>query len=137
MPREAGTTLGSGLGGAQRDSMAATGNRRPFPAIAFLLILSLLAAVVWWRVLHRADQDSTTTTTNNPTCSTQTAKASALPAPKSIKVTVLNGNGRSGLAESVGKQLKSRGFKSVVWGNDDSTVSGVGDPRLTSRDACT
>ena len=35
--------------------MATSTARRPLPALAFLLALSLLTALVWWRVLHRSD----------------------------------------------------------------------------------
>jgi LytR cell envelope-related transcriptional attenuator len=113
--------------------MATTGTRRPFPAIAFLLILSLVAAIVWWRVLHRADQTGATQNTGSSSCARPTAgaTAAALPAVGRVKVTVLNGNGRAGLAATVSKQLKARGFKSVAVGNDDP-VSGVGEIRYAA-----
>lgn len=110
--------------------MATTGTRRPFPAIAFLLILSLIAAIVWWRVLHRADQSSATPSKSN-SCARPTGGTTALPAVNRIKVTVLNGNGRAGLAATVSKQLKARGFRTVTYGNDDP-VSGVGEIRYAA-----
>jgi membrane protein implicated in regulation of membrane protease activity len=45
--------------------MAAAGARRPIPALIFLLLLALLTAIVWWRVLHRAEQTSTGRTSSS------------------------------------------------------------------------
>lgn len=113
--------------------MAAAGTRRPIPALIFLLVLSLLAAVVWWRVLHRADQSSGATGKNSCSSSSSSsgAKPSALPRPAKVSVTVLNGNGKSGLAATVSKQLHARGFKISTYGNDDP-VAGVAEIRYAS-----
>jgi hypothetical protein len=93
--------------------MPASTSRRPVPALAFLLALTVLTAIVWWRVLHRDETNATTTgtvkTTQAPTCTPQGAKI-VLPKPSSVTVKVRNGAGRDGLAGSVLSQLKSRGF---------------------------
>ena len=34
--------------------MAGTSVRRPIPAVVFILLLSLLSAIVWYRVLNRS-----------------------------------------------------------------------------------
>ncbi len=112
--------------------MPATAVRRPVPAIVFLLILSLLAAIVWWRVLHRASDASTPNGTKNSCSSSAPSKPVALPAPKSVSLTVLNGNGKSGLAATISNQLKARGFKIAKYGNDDP-VAGVAEIRYTSK----
>lgn len=111
--------------------MPATAVRRPVPAIVFLLVLSLLAAIVWWRVLHRASEASTPK--SNKSCSTSAAnKPVALPTPKTVSLTVLNGNGKSGLAATISNQLKARGFRIAKYGNDDP-VAGVAEIRYTTK----
>jgi hypothetical protein len=100
--------------------MSVATRRRPLPALAFLLALSILTGIVWWRVLHRAE--SSTGTASNPTPSQSArcrpgSKAVKLPSPASVTVTVLNGAGREQLAGKVSAQLKSRGFTTGTPGN--------------------
>jgi hypothetical protein len=109
--------------------MSAATRRRPLPALAFLLVLSVLTAIVWWRVLHRANPDETAkapAATVQPTGCTPGAKAVRLPTPASVTVRVLNGTNRDKLAAKVTSQLKSRGF---TVGKPDSTsaLAGVGE----------
>lgn len=88
--------------------------RRPLPALAFLLALTVLTGIVWWRVLHRPDTSTTstsgTTGSTAPVRCTPGATAVRLPTPASVTVDVLNGAGRDQLATKVTGQLKSRGF---------------------------
>jgi hypothetical protein len=102
----------------------------------FLLVLSILTAIVWWRVLHRPDASSTTSqpTQVAPLTCTPTGKASAIPTPRSITVTVLNGAGREGLAGQVSSQLKTRGFQTGTPGNAPATVTGVGQIQYGSTE---
>lgn len=109
--------------------MAASSIRRPIPAIVFILLLSLISALVWWRVLHREPAQGasattvTTSTTANPThCVLVTATPVAWPAPATITVSVLNATNRSGLAGSVTKAMKQRGFRATKPGNDTSSA---------------
>jgi hypothetical protein len=110
--------------------MSASTNRRPMPALAFLLALTVLTAIVWWRVLHRAGQDASA---GSQPSLTQTShcvpggKPIALPAPKSVTIYVWNGNGTQGLAAKVDSQLKSRGFASAGFNTNPSTITGVGE----------
>ncbi|MGI8880029.1 MAG: LytR C-terminal domain-containing protein [Jatrophihabitans sp.] len=112
--------------------MPANAVRRPVPAIVFLLILSLLAAIVWWRVLHRASDASTPKGTKSNCSTSAPSKPVTLPAPKAVSLTVLNGNGKSGLAATISNQLKARGFKIAKYGNDDP-VTGVAEIRYTTK----
>jgi hypothetical protein len=91
--------------------MSAATKRRPLPALTFLLVLSILTVIVWWRVLHRPDStaQSSTPAVVQPTKCTPGRKP-ALPGPASVTVVVLNGAGREGLASTVTGQLKTRGF---------------------------
>ncbi|HLY33447.1 MAG TPA: hypothetical protein VKQ07_02840, partial [Jatrophihabitantaceae bacterium] len=59
--------------------------RRPLPALICLAALTLLTALVWWRVLHR-DSGSAKAA---PTC-TPTATAQILPKPSAVTLSVLN-----------------------------------------------
>ncbi len=103
--------------------------RRPLPALAFLLALTVLTAIVWWRVLHRDNAGSTpvhsTTTSQAPTC-TPKGKAVTLPKPRAVTVTVLNGAGRDHLAATVQSALQARGFATPVQPSDaPSNITGV------------
>jgi hypothetical protein len=105
--------------------------RRPLPALAFLLVLTALTSIVWWRVLHRPEP---TEATGSPSASqsaqcTPGAGAIRLPTPASVTVTVLNGAGRDRLATQVTGQLKSRGFKVGTPGTT-SALTGVGEIRF-------
>ena len=111
--------------------MSVSTRRRPLPALAFLLALSILTGIVWWRVLHRAES---TGTASSPTPSqsarcTPGSKAIKLPTPASVTVTVLNGAGREQLASKVSSQLKSRGFTTGTPGNAPA-LTGVGEIRF-------
>ncbi|CAN5556155.1 envelope integrity protein Cei [soil metagenome] len=110
--------------------MPASPTRRPLPALAFLLALTVLTAIVWWRVLHRNDAASSTVAKPVPqvTCSTK-GKKLTLPRAQAVTVRVLNGNGATGLAASVATQLKSRGFVSSGT-SDTSTLTGVAEIRF-------
>jgi hypothetical protein len=117
--------------------MAGASVRRPLPAVVFILLLSLLSAIVWYRVLNRtpatAQKATTTTTTTSRSCApkpaTKTTTKSktttptrpapiAWPRTSTVHLTVLNGTSRAGLAKSVAGQLRTRGFKIATITND-------------------
>jgi LytR cell envelope-related transcriptional attenuator len=120
---------------------AASSARRPLPAVVFILLLSLLSAIVWYRVLNRTPataQKATITTPTSHSCAPKpatktTAKAKAStptravpvvwPSTSTVHIAVLNGTSRAGLAKSVAGQLRTRGFKIGTISND--TVSTV------------
>ncbi len=100
--------------------------RRPLPALAFLLALSLLTALVWWRVIHRADSGNTNA---EPSCSVATN--TVVPRPAEVNVDVLNSTDRNHLARNVGSIMTKRGFHVTGVGNDDPNVvvNGVAEIR--------
>jgi hypothetical protein len=108
--------------------MSLATRRRPLPALAFLLALSVLTGIVWWRVLHRPEPAGTAKgPVAGPTAScTPGARAIRLPKAASVTVVVLNGSGRDLLATKVTSQLKSRGFK-VGTPDTASALTGVGE----------
>ena len=108
--------------------MSTSTARRPLPALAFLLALTVLTAIVWWRVLHRPDGTSTTASGPaivQPTCS-PVGKTLTLPKPATVTVTVLNGSARYHLATEVTTLLKARGFKTGTPNDAPSQLSGIG-----------
>ena len=112
--------------GSGRPSVRARSGRRPVPPLAFLLVLAVAAAAVWIYVLQNGS-DSTSPTS---------CAAVASLAPKSVTVTVLNASNRTGLANTVTKDLQDRGFKTGPPGNDTSRpVTGVGEIRHGVRGA--
>jgi len=115
--------------------MAVSTTRRPLPALVFLLVLSVLTAIVWWRVLHRPDASSSTASpppsTAAPLTCTPGGKAVRLPAPNAVTVVVLNGANRNQLAAQVTAQLKARGFRT---GNPDNApiLSGIAEIQFST-----
>jgi len=102
--------------------MTSPTKRRPLPALAFLLALCLLAALVWWRVLHRSDSAAA----DKPTCPTSQAPKT-LPEAAAITVTVLNSTKRKGLAAATRLVLVKDGFRSPGKAiNDDKSFGGHG-----------
>jgi hypothetical protein len=100
--------------------------RRPLPALIALFALLLLAALVWWRVLHRSSPHHGVA---QPTCSTRppapTSSAHALPAPAHITITVLNGTyklkqHRTGIAGKVQAMLIKDGFHVPAQAGNDT-----------------
>ena len=102
--------------------------RRPLPALAFLLVLSVLTALVWWRVINRASEDNKASA--QPSCPTSTAVA-AVPQPAAVTVSVLNSTARNGLARTTSETLKKDGFDIGVVDNDTPglTIAGVAQVR--------
>ena len=109
--------------------MSTATRRRPLPALAFLLALSVLTGIVWWRVLHRPEPADPVRTpvAGQPTC-TPGAQPARLPTPRSVRVVVLNGSGRDLLASRTSGQLKSRGF-TVGTPGTTSPLGGVAEIR--------
>ena len=116
--------------------MSTATRRRPLPALAFLLALSILTGIVWWRVLHRAEPADTAQSpapSQSAQC-TPGSKGIKLPAPSAVTVIVLNGAGRDQLATRTTNQLKGRGFKVGTPGTT-AALSGVGrDPATAPPD---
>jgi LytR cell envelope-related transcriptional attenuator len=105
-------------------TMATSAARRPLPALAFLLALSLLTALVWWRVLHRSD--SAKASSPSSSCSASpTPSVTAVPAPAAVTVNVLNSTTKTGLAAQVTALLAAAGFKTGTPSNDSSTRAPV------------
>jgi LytR cell envelope-related transcriptional attenuator len=111
--------------------MASVSARRPLPALIFLLGLSLLTALVWWRVIHRSDSGHPTSE-GTKTCESTTSKV--VPQPASVTVKVLNSTDRLHLARSVSAQMGRLGFHMVAYDNDSSgTVNGVAEIRYGAK----
>jgi hypothetical protein len=103
--------------------------RRPLPALAFLLALSLLTALVWWRVIHRADGGHTTTA--RQTC--PAPSNSVVPQPRAVTIQVLNSTDRNNLAHNAATALGKVGFKVAGIGNDPNLVTGVAEIRYGTK----
>ncbi len=111
--------------------MSAATRRRPLPALAFLLVLTVLTAIVWWRVLHRPESTVTSAgpVTVQPVRCTPGARSVKLPTPASVTVDVLNGAGRDQLATKVTGELKTRGFTTGKPDTYSAGLAGVGEIR--------
>ena len=100
--------------------------RRPLPALVFLLILALLTAIVWWRVIHRVSSEASSAKSST-SCSP--APVTVVPPPKTVTVHVLNATNRQGLAAGVRSKLAKAGFVVADIGNDDVPIAGVAEIR--------
>jgi hypothetical protein len=110
--------------------MSGSTARRPLPALAFLLALTVLTSIVWWRVLHRTDASSTATTQTRSSSPKVCSPPPALPAPHSVSVQVFNSTDRSGIATAASDTLRSRGFAIAATPTDATpTVPGVAEVR--------
>jgi hypothetical protein len=98
--------------------------------LAFLLALSVLTALVWWRVLHRSDSAHAS---SPPSCTASaTPTVSVLPAAASVTVNVLNSTQKGGLAAQVSGFLAADGFKTGTPANDETArapVTGIAEIR--------
>jgi hypothetical protein len=101
--------------------------RRPLPALVFLLGLSLLTALVWWRVIHRSDSGNSSASSQSCAPTTNTV----VPQPAAVNVNVLNSTDRAHLARTAATTLSQRGFHVTGYGNDDPgiLVNGVAEIR--------
>jgi hypothetical protein len=102
--------------------------RRPVPALVLLVALSVLAAVVWMRVLHRGAAESVASACPGG------SKTGVLTLDlRRVKVRVYNATERAGLARQVADQLRRRGFSIAATSNDPlsetKVVAGVGELR--------
>lgn len=112
--------------------------RRPLPALIFILALTVLTALVWFRVLHRADSSANGASATGSACPTVTALPTTstpppggahrrtLPAPGSVRVLVVNATNRSGLAGRTSTELHRDGFRTATPANDQSAYDGSG-----------
>ena len=117
--------------------MAGASVRRPIPAVVFILLLSLLSAIVWYRVLNRtpatAQKRPRTPTTyvtqlrarsRDEDDEIQNREAPARPCRWSgrplrrCSSPFSTARSRAGLAKSVAGQLRARGFKIGTITND-------------------
>lgn len=114
--------------GTGRRPEAPRRNRRPLPALVFLLVLALAAMAVWWNVLgdERAREDA-----EAAVCSSASAAPSELD-PATVQIRVFNATDVPGRAGEVTTTLESRGFVVTETANDPTTaeVTGVGELRF-------
>lgn len=81
--------------------------RRALPALALLLALSVVAGMVWLRVLDRVDAGA----------SSSAACTTSAPGNK-VQLRVYNATAREGLAKTVATQLAGRGYAILAAEND-------------------
>ncbi|MDT4936638.1 MAG: hypothetical protein QOG80_309 [Pseudonocardiales bacterium] len=108
--------------------------RRPLPALICLLALTLLTALVWWRVLNRDSGGAQA----KSSCTTQTTQTT-LPPTSSVSLSVLNSTQRKGLAKATAATLGKLGFKINGYANDSHPIAGVAEIRFgpDQKDAAT
>lgn len=104
--------------------------RRPLPALIALVALTLLTALVWWRVLNRDHH----TSHSAASCDHATSGQTVLPSPRTVTVFVLNSTNRAGLAKTTAAALSKSGFKVSGYGNDtgNPVIAGVAEIRFST-----
>jgi hypothetical protein len=118
----------SPLGRVQGKQKTRRRGRRAWPLVTFVLIFTLIAGVVWWRVLNDSSEKNDA---KGGACSSAQATTAADLAPKDVSLRVYNSTNRQGLAGSVGKALQARGLDVLTMANDPTTrdVHGVAEIR--------
>lgn len=108
--------------------MTAPERRRPWPALAFIGALSILTALVWFRVLHRTNTAAHPAPKPCPSTSAPqpTPTPTVLPVPGRVTVLVLNSTQRAGIAGSATKALRTLGFHVESPADDASNYGGHG-----------
>lgn len=101
------------------------GGRRPIPPLIFLVVLAILALGVWWKVI-RTDEESSTASKASCTLTANEQQLADLGNLGNIKVHVLNGSGKTGLAATIQAELAGRGFAVLDIANAESGYPGVG-----------
>ena len=98
--------------------MTSPTTRRPLPALVFLVALTLLAALVWWRVLDRDSGHASA----EPSCTPSTSGSAPkqLPEQRAVVVQVLNSTKRQGIAATAQKALVADGFQAPARADNDS-----------------
>lgn len=104
--------------------MSAPQSRRPLPALLFVGALTILAVVVWFRVLNRNDGPVAPSPSACGSSSVPVAAPTVLPTPQRVFVVVLNATNRNGLAAKTQKALTRRGFRVTQIGNDGPAFGG-------------
>ena len=102
--------------------MTSPTQRRPLPALAFLVALCLLAALVWWRVLERGTSSASAKATTCPT--SPAGKPKHLPQPAAVTLAVLNSTQRRGIAAAARTALLADGFSIPEAATNDSAAAG-------------
>ncbi len=107
--------------------MTAPERRRPLPALAFIGVLCLLTAIVWFRVIHRTDSAASPTPSCTTGSSAPSSKVTVVPHERKVSVQVVNSTNRKGIAGDTKKALIKRGFKiSGPAVNDGAPYGGHG-----------
>jgi hypothetical protein len=114
--------------------MTAPERRRPLPALAFIGVLCLLTAIVWFRVIHRSDGSAPPDSSKCPSSAkpsatktpTHVAAPKVVPLPKRVAVLVLNSTDHNGIALTTKKTLTKQGFRVTEATNDTRAYGGHG-----------
>lgn len=94
--------------------------------VAVVVVLLLAVGLVYWYALRDETPVVLSAAEPCPTPSAQaTPAARVLPAPSQVRLALLNGTPRNGLAKSVGTQLEGRGFAVVSEGNASAALGGA------------
>lgn len=107
-------------------------SRRPIPPLIFLVILFVVAAGVWVKVL--SDDEARETSSAEECAPPPTVSAMD---PATVQARVLNATDIGGLGAQAQADLTGRGFVIIATENDRSgrTVTGVGELRHGARGA--
>jgi len=116
---------------AERRPAGVRRNRRPLPAIIFLLVLALAALAVWWNVLG----DEREREQSEAAACSSAESAPAVIDPTTVVLRVYNASDIPGAANDVRAELQARGLTVEEFANDptENEVAGVGELRFGNR----
>jgi len=117
VPRRRRSRYGGGYGRRRRSRTLA----------AVVVVVTLVVGLGYWFGVRDEEQLATLAPcpTASPSPSPTPAPTSALPPPRQVRLALLNGTPRNGLAHTVAAGLRSRGFVVLSEGNASAALGGA------------
>ena len=101
-------------------------------SVTLLVLVGVVVGAAWYSWQSVTENDDPTVLSTNPACAP--GAPTAAPAPADIQLNVYNATNRQGLASTVARELRDRGFVILDIDNDplDKTITGTAEIRANA-----